>query len=59
MESILIAKEFLDVFPKDLLGPSLDRETKFSIDLVPGARPIAKTPYRMAPTELKELKEKL
>jgi hypothetical protein len=32
---------------------------EFSIDLVPGTQPIHKAPYRMAPTELKELKEQL
>ena len=36
-----------------------DREIEFSIDLLPGTAPISKAPYRMAPTELKELKEQL
>ena len=34
-------------------------EIDFTIDLVPGTAPISKTPYRMAPVELKELKTQL
>ncbi|XP_076937305.1 uncharacterized protein LOC143604830 [Bidens hawaiensis] len=37
----------------------LDHEVEFTVDLVPGAEPISKAPYRMAPLELKELKEQL
>ncbi|KAD3640112.1 hypothetical protein E3N88_29335 [Mikania micrantha] len=51
--------EFPDVFPEKLPGVPPDREVEFTIDLVPGAEPISKAPYRMAPTELKELKEQL
>ncbi|KAD6795956.1 hypothetical protein E3N88_06852 [Mikania micrantha] len=51
--------EFPDVFPEKLPGVPPDREVEFTIDLVPGAKPISKAPYRMAPTELKELKEQL
>ncbi|GKF09999.1 hypothetical protein Tco_0044223 [Tanacetum coccineum] len=35
------------------------REIEFGIELIPGAEPISKAPYRMAPVELKELKEQL
>ncbi|GJX82472.1 putative reverse transcriptase domain-containing protein [Tanacetum coccineum] len=31
----------------------------FQIDLVPGAAPVARTPYRLAPSEMKELSEQL
>ncbi|XP_076912613.1 uncharacterized protein LOC143570977 [Bidens hawaiensis] len=51
--------DFPDVFPKELPGLPPDREVEFTIDLVPGAEPISKAPYRMAPLELKELKEQL
>ncbi|KAD3639978.1 hypothetical protein E3N88_29201 [Mikania micrantha] len=54
-----IVCEFPDVFPKELPGLPLDREIEFTIDLIPGAEPISKAPYRMAPLELKELKEQL
>ncbi len=33
-----------------------DREIEFVIDLAPGTAPISEALYRMAPTELKELK---
>ena len=47
------------MFPEDLPGLPLNREIEFVIDLVPGTTPISKAPYRMAPTELKELKVQL
>ncbi|XP_075086170.1 uncharacterized protein LOC142168897 [Nicotiana tabacum] len=48
--------DFLSVFPDDLLGLPSESEIEFSIELVPGTTPISIAPYRMAPTELKELK---
>ncbi|XP_073307193.1 uncharacterized protein [Primulina huaijiensis] len=59
IEDIPIVCEFPDVFPEKLPGAVPDREVEFEINLVPGAAPISKAPYRMAPTELKELKEQL
>ena len=59
IKNISIAREFSDVFSKDLPGLSLDREIEFSIDLASSARFIFKAPYQMAPVELKELKEQL
>ena len=52
-----VVREFLDVFLEDLLGIPIDREIEFSIYLLLGTSPILKAPYRMAPTEPKELKE--
>ena len=49
----------MDVFPDELPGLPPLREVEFSIDLVPGASPISKAPYRMAPVELEELKKQL
>ncbi|XP_022957288.1 uncharacterized protein LOC111458730 [Cucurbita moschata] len=59
VSSVHIVREFIDVFPEDL--PSLPpvREVDFGIDLEPGTAPISKAPYRMAPAELRELKEQL
>ena len=54
---IPIVREFSNVFPNDLPRLPPECEIKFSIDLLPGTAPISKAPYRMAPTELKELKE--
>ncbi|XP_073030620.1 uncharacterized protein [Primulina eburnea] len=56
---IPIVQEFPDVFPEELPGTIPDREIEFEINLVPEAAPISKAPYRMAPAELKELKEQL
>ena len=51
--------EFLDMFLKDLSGIPPEREIEFGIDLLPDIQPISIPPYRMAPAELKELKEQL
>nr|GFC22616.1 putative reverse transcriptase domain-containing protein [Tanacetum cinerariifolium] len=48
-----------DVFPDELPGIPPVREVEFSIELIPGAEPISKAPYRMAPIELKEIKDQL
>ncbi|XP_070057880.1 uncharacterized protein [Nicotiana tomentosiformis] len=59
VESILVVRDFHDVFPVDLSGMPPDRDIDFGIDLLPGTHPISIPSYRMAPTELKELKEQL
>ncbi|KAJ4961944.1 hypothetical protein NE237_021854 [Protea cynaroides] len=59
MEDIYVVREFPDVFLEDLPGLPSDRATEFMIDLMPGSAPVSKAPYRMAPTELKELKTQL
>ena len=59
LDDIPIVREFPDVFLEDLPGIPVDREIEFSIDVLPGISPILKAPYRMAPTELKELEEQL
>ncbi|KAL0551526.1 hypothetical protein IC582_010615 [Cucumis melo] len=50
---------FLDVFPDDLSGLPPDKEIEFTIELLPGTAPISQAPYRMASSELKELKMQL
>jgi hypothetical protein len=55
-ESISVVEEFMDVFLEELSGMPLEREVEFYIDMISGMAPIAKRPYRMAPTELAELK---
>ncbi|GKE47602.1 putative reverse transcriptase domain-containing protein, partial [Tanacetum coccineum] len=47
------------VFSEDLSGLSLNRQMEFQIDLIPGAAPVARTPYRLAPSEMKELSNQL
>nr|GFB13728.1 putative reverse transcriptase domain-containing protein [Tanacetum cinerariifolium] len=54
-----IVSEFPDVFPDELPGIPPVREVEFNIELIPGAEPISKAPYRMDPIELKELKDQL
>ncbi|GKC86681.1 putative reverse transcriptase domain-containing protein, partial [Tanacetum coccineum] len=51
--------DFPDVFPEDLPGLPLTRQVEFQIDLIPGAAPVARAPYRLAPSEMKELLEQL
>ena len=59
LENILMIREFPDVFPEELPGVPPEREVDLSIEVVQGMTPISRTPYRMAPTELKELKTQL
>ncbi|KAL5764503.1 hypothetical protein ACOSQ2_017097 [Xanthoceras sorbifolium] len=56
LEDIPVVREFSNVFPEDFLGLPPDREVEFQIELTPGTEPISKAPYRIAPSELKELK---
>ncbi|GJZ47315.1 putative reverse transcriptase domain-containing protein [Tanacetum coccineum] len=55
LEDIPVVKEFPYVFPKDLPGLPPVRQVEFQIDLIPGAAPVARTPYRLAPSEMQEL----
>nr|GFC91391.1 putative reverse transcriptase domain-containing protein [Tanacetum cinerariifolium] len=59
LEDIPIVQDFPEVFPEDLSGLPLIRPVEFQIDLVPGAAPVAWAPYRLAPSEMKELAEQL
>ncbi|GJW22182.1 putative reverse transcriptase domain-containing protein [Tanacetum coccineum] len=56
---LLFVNSLMGVFPDELPGLPPAREIEFGIELIPGAEPISKAPYRMAPVELKELKEQL
>ncbi|GJZ77316.1 hypothetical protein Tco_0641988, partial [Tanacetum coccineum] len=42
------------VFPDDLPGLSPPSQVEFIINLVPGATHVARAPYRLAPSEMKE-----
>ncbi|GJT73225.1 putative reverse transcriptase domain-containing protein [Tanacetum coccineum] len=52
-------QDFPEVFPDDLPGLPPPRQVEFKIELVPGAAPVARAPYRLAPSELKELADQL
>ncbi|GKE81604.1 putative reverse transcriptase domain-containing protein [Tanacetum coccineum] len=54
-EKIVVVRYFSEVFPDDLTGLPLIQEIEFQIELIPGAMPVAKSPYRLAPSELEEL----
>ena len=58
-KNMAVVQEFMDVFPNEIPGLLPKREIEFAIDLVPGARPVSITPYRMAPAKLAELKKQL
>ncbi|GJX53351.1 putative reverse transcriptase domain-containing protein [Tanacetum coccineum] len=59
IEDFQIVQNFPKVFPIDLSGLPTHRQVEFHIDLVLGATPIAKTPYRLTPLEMQELSEQL
>ncbi|GJW61574.1 putative reverse transcriptase domain-containing protein [Tanacetum coccineum] len=59
LEDVSVVQEFPEVFPEDLPGIPPTRQVEFRIDLIPGAAPVARTPYRLAPSEMKELAEQL
>ncbi|GKG33043.1 hypothetical protein Tco_0430553, partial [Tanacetum coccineum] len=59
LDDIRIIRDFPEVFPDDLLGLPLMREIEFHIDLIPGASPVVRSPYRLAPLEMLELSNQL
>ncbi|GJW52482.1 hypothetical protein Tco_0093833 [Tanacetum coccineum] len=59
LEDIPNVRKFPSVFPEDLTGLPSFREVEFRIDIVPEAMPIAKSLYRLAPTEMQELSNQL
>ena len=59
LQSIPMVNEFPKAFPEDLLRVPPKLEIDFEIDLLPDTQPISILPYRIAPAELKKLKEKL
>ncbi|GJW54908.1 putative reverse transcriptase domain-containing protein [Tanacetum coccineum] len=59
LDDIHVVREFPKVFPDDFIGLPPIREVEFRIDLIPGALPVAKAPYRLAPSEMNELSNQL
>eukprot|EP00253_Pinus_taeda_P008047 PITA_08047 len=59
LNSIPIIQEFTDVFPEEIPGLPPRRNIDFTIELVPGAAPVSRAPYRMSIPELTELKMQL
>ncbi|GJZ60742.1 putative reverse transcriptase domain-containing protein [Tanacetum coccineum] len=58
-EEIMIVRDFPKVFPDDLSGLPTVQEIEFRIELIPGVMPVAKSPYRLAPSELEEFSGQL
>ena len=58
LEDILVVQDFEGIF-RDISGLPPKREIDFCTELVPRTLPISKTPYRMAPTEMLELKKQV
>ncbi|GJV31152.1 putative reverse transcriptase domain-containing protein [Tanacetum coccineum] len=59
LEDIPVVREFPKVFPENLPGLPPVRQVEFQIDLIPGAAPVARAPYRLAPSEMQELSDQL
>ncbi|GJY69566.1 putative reverse transcriptase domain-containing protein [Tanacetum coccineum] len=59
IEKVPLVNEFMDVFPEDLSGIPPERQAELCINLISGATPITKTPYRLAPFEMKDLMSQL
>ncbi|GJX83627.1 putative reverse transcriptase domain-containing protein [Tanacetum coccineum] len=59
IKDVPIVRDFPEVFPEDLPGLPPTRPVEFQIDLIPGAEPVARAPYQLAPSEMKELSEQL
>ncbi|GKB92547.1 putative reverse transcriptase domain-containing protein [Tanacetum coccineum] len=59
LEDIPVVREFLEVFPEDLPGLPLVHQVEFQIDLILGAAPVARAPYRLAPSKMQDLSDQL
>ncbi|GJW59513.1 putative reverse transcriptase domain-containing protein [Tanacetum coccineum] len=59
LEDVPVIQDFPEVFPDELPGLPPPRQVEFRIDLIPGVAPVARAPYRLAPSEMKELSKQL
>ncbi|GKE52663.1 hypothetical protein Tco_1487819 [Tanacetum coccineum] len=59
LKNVPIVRDFLEVFPEDLPELLPTRQVEFQINLVPGVAPVARSPYKLAPSELQELSTQL
>nr|GFD02261.1 reverse transcriptase domain-containing protein [Tanacetum cinerariifolium] len=58
-KDVPVIRDFPEVFPTDLPGLPPPRQVDFWIDIVLGAAPMARAPYQLAPSKIKELAEQL
>nr|GEV68233.1 reverse transcriptase domain-containing protein [Tanacetum cinerariifolium] len=59
LKDVPVVRDYPEFFPKDLMSLPPARPVEFQIDLIPGATPVARAPYRLAPSEMKELEIRL
>nr|GEU64402.1 putative reverse transcriptase domain-containing protein [Tanacetum cinerariifolium] len=59
LKDVPIVRDFPEVFPEDLLGLPPARPVEFQIDLILGASLVVRAPYRLAPSEMKELSKQI
>ncbi|GJS18901.1 putative reverse transcriptase domain-containing protein [Tanacetum coccineum] len=57
LEDVPVVQDFPEVFPEELPGLPPTRQVEFQIDLVPSDALVARAPYRLALSEMKELSE--
>ncbi|GJY41646.1 putative reverse transcriptase domain-containing protein [Tanacetum coccineum] len=57
VEDLPVVQGFPEVFPEDLPGLPPTRQVEFQIDLVPGAAPVARASYRLAPAKMQEIND--
>ncbi|GKE66749.1 hypothetical protein Tco_1520910 [Tanacetum coccineum] len=59
LEDIPVVREFLEIFPEDIPGLPPVCQVEFLINLISRAAPVAREPYRLAPSEMQELSDQL
>nr|GFD61746.1 putative reverse transcriptase domain-containing protein [Tanacetum cinerariifolium] len=59
LENVPIVQDFSEVFLEELPGLPPTRRVEFQINLIHGVAPVARAPYRLAPSEMKELSDQL
>ncbi|GJS94153.1 putative reverse transcriptase domain-containing protein [Tanacetum coccineum] len=59
LEEVPVIRDFPEVFPDELPRLLPSRQVEFRIDLIPGAAPVARAPYHLAPSKMKELSKQL
>ncbi|KAJ9544478.1 hypothetical protein OSB04_024185 [Centaurea solstitialis] len=52
IQNFPVVRDYPEVFPEELPGLPPHRQVEFHIDLVQGAAPVAKSPYRLAPSKM-------
>nr|GEU91838.1 putative reverse transcriptase domain-containing protein [Tanacetum cinerariifolium] len=59
LQDVPVICNFPEVFPDDLPGLPPPRQVEFKIELIPDTAPVARAPYHLAPSKLKELSDQL